>query len=99
MREDPALRTNLVLANGTENAADVDVTLLSDSGASLGTKRYSLPPLGMTQVGRVVRELGVSGDMASARLLISTPTAGGAVAAYASTIDNATNDPRTLLAR
>jgi acetyl-CoA carboxylase beta subunit len=53
----------------------------------------------MTQVSRVVRDLGVSGDVSGARLVLSTPTAGGAFAAYASIIDAGTNDPRTLLPR
>lgn len=51
----------------------------------------------MTQVTRVVRDLGVSAGFAGGRLVLSTPTAGGALAAYAALIDNATNDPRTLL--
>ncbi len=51
----------------------------------------------MTQVTRAVRDMGVSGDITGARLVLSTPTGGGAFAAYASVIDNATNDPRTLL--
>jgi hypothetical protein len=33
------------------------------------------------------------------RVAISTPTPGGLVAAYASVIDNTTNDPRTILPR
>ena len=53
----------------------------------------------MTQVGHVVRDLGVSGDVVGARLVLATPTPGGAFAAYASAIDNTTNDPRTLLPR
>ena len=51
----------------------------------------------MTQVSHVVRELGVSANVSGARLVVSTPTAGGAFAAYASVIDAKTNDPRTLL--
>jgi hypothetical protein len=51
----------------------------------------------MTQVTRVVRDMGVSGDVTGARLVLSTLTPGGAFAAYASAIDNTTNDPRTLL--
>ena len=53
----------------------------------------------MTQLTRVVRVLGVAADTAGARLVLATPTAGGAFAAYASVIDNTTNDPRTLLPR
>src|SRR5207237_5307581 len=83
----------------TEDALDVDVTLVAETGGVLGTpaKRYTLPPLGMTQVSRVVRDLGVTTDVSGARLVVSTPSAGKSFAAYASAIDNVTNDPRTLL--
>ena len=99
VREDDAFRTNLILANAIGAPLDVDVALVADTGVTLGTKRYSLPPLGMTQVSHVVRDLGVAANLSGARLVLSTPTAGGAFAAYASTIDNTTNDPRTLLPR
>jgi 6-phosphogluconolactonase (cycloisomerase 2 family) len=99
VREDEAFRTNLILANATGAPLDIDVALVADTGATLGTKRYSLPPFGMTQVGHVVRDLGVAANVSGARLILSTPTAGGAFAAYASAIDNTTNDPRTLLPR
>jgi hypothetical protein len=99
VREDGSFRTNLILANGSESAADVDVSLVSEAGAVLGSRRFPLPALGMTQVSRVVRELGVTVNLAGARLVLSTPTTGGAFAAYASVIDARTNDPRTLLPR
>ena len=99
VREDASFRTNLVLANGTESACAVDVSLVSDAGAVLASRRWDLPPLGMTQVTRVVRELGIAASVAGARLVLSTPTPGGAFAAYASVIDDRTNDPRTLLPR
>ena len=97
VREDGAFRTNLILANATEDFLDVDVALVSSAGALLGSSRYRLPPLGMTQVSRVVRALGVAGDVTGGRLVLSTPALGQGFAAYAATIDNATNDPRTLL--
>ena len=97
VREDASFRTNLVLANATDAALDVDASLVAEDGALLGTRRVPLPPAGMTQVSRVVRELGVPAAVAGARLVLSTPTAGGAFAAYAAVIDAATNDPRTLL--
>ena len=99
VRENSAFRTNLILANATASPLDVDVTLVAESGTTLAAKRYSLPPLGMTQVSRVVRDLGVSSDVAGVRAALSTPTAGGSFAAYASVIDATTNDPRTLLPR
>ncbi len=99
IREDASFRTNLVLANGGTSAVDVDVALVAETGATLGSRRFPLLPLGMTQVSHVARELGVSSNVSGARLVVSTPTPGGAFAAYASVIDNRTNDPRTLLPR
>ncbi len=99
IREDASFRTNLVLANGSEAACDVDVSLVSEGGTLLGTRRVPLPPLGMTQLTRVVRELGVTVAVSGARLVLSTPTASGAFAAYASVVDEKTGDPRTLLPR
>jgi hypothetical protein len=99
VREDAAFRTNVILCNTTPASLDVDAVLVAAGGPTLASKRYTLPPLGMTQVARVVRDMGVSGDVTGARLVLSTPTPGGAFAAYASTIDNTTNDPRTLLPR
>ena len=40
---------------------------------------------------------GVAADVTGARLVLSTDTSGSAFSAYASVIDNVTNDPRTLL--
>ena len=46
VREDASFRTNLVLANATEAPLDVDVALVADSGAALGSSRVSLPRSG-----------------------------------------------------
>lgn len=97
IREDSAFRTNLILSNTTGAAVDVDLNLVAENGSALGNKRVTLPPLGMTQVTRVVRDLGVAANVTGARLMLSTATTGGAFSAYASVIDNVTNDPRTLL--
>lgn len=99
VREDGAFRTNLVLANASEVAGEAIVTLVSAGGSALGSRTVPLPPLGMTQVTRVVRDLGLSGDVTGARLVLSTTTPGTAFAAYATVIDDVTNDPRTLLPR
>ena len=99
IREDSSFRTNLILANAGTAQVKVTGTLLSASGAVLGAGDWTLDPLGMTQVTGVVRDLGVTGNIRDAQLLLTTSTTGGAFAAYASIIDNITNDPRTLLPR
>jgi acetyl-CoA carboxylase beta subunit len=87
-----------MLANATESALDVDVALVGASGgAPLATRRVPLGPLGFAQLN-VANDLGVDGVSAAA-FVLSTPTTGGAFAAYASAIDRATGDPRTLLPR
>jgi acetyl esterase/lipase len=98
VREDDSFRTNLVLANATESEVEVDVAFVDPGGATLATRRLALSPLGMTQATRVARSMGVAGN-AGGRLVLSTPTPGGAFAAYAALIDAGTGDPRTLLPR
>lgn len=99
IREDSAFRTNLVVANASASEASVALELLGEDGARLGTGTVTLPPLGMTQLSRVVRALGATGDVAGARLVLEPSTPGASVAAYAVLIDATTGDPRTLLPR
>lgn len=96
LRDDASARTNLVLANASLFQVTVELTLSGPDGAVLGHATWELPPLGMTQVASAVSALGGSaaGD---AYLVVRVATAGGAVAAYASVVDNGTNDPRTIL--
>lgn len=95
VRQDGSFRTNLMLANATEAAIDVDVALVGASGATLASTRVEVGPLSFAQ-RNVANDIGVSG-VSGATLVVSTPTAGGRFAAYASSIDQATGDPRTLL--
>ena len=94
-RQDGSFRTNLMLANATEGAIDVDVAVVGADGAALASSRVEVGPLSFAQ-RNVASDLGVSG-VPGATLVVSTPTEGGRFAAYASAIDQATGDPRTLL--
>jgi hypothetical protein len=100
VRDDSNFRTNLILCGTTEFVSvDAELTLVGPDGTVGGTNRYPLPPLGMTQVSRVVLALGGPANLSGVRLDLSTPIQDAAFAAYASVIDNVTNDPRTLLPR
>ena len=99
IREDSQFRTNLILANAVEKEVLVTVSLFAADGNRLAARDVKLPPLGMTQISRVVRELGVPTPVKDARITLSTSTPGASVTGYASVIDNVTNDPRTLLLR
>jgi len=98
IRESASFRTNLVLANPTEVPVTAHVVLFAADGTQIGAQDVALPPLGMTQLSRVAALLGAP-TLDLGRLSVSTATPGGLVAAYASVIDNVTNDPRTLLPR
>ncbi len=98
IRENSAFRTNLVLANPTEIPVTVHVALFAADSTPVGAQDVPLAALGMTQLTRVAALLGAA-PLDVGRIAVSTPTPGGLVAAYASVIDNGTNDPRTLLPR
>jgi len=97
--EGDGFRTNLILASNASALTTVDATLVSPAGATLATKSYSVPPNGMTQIDRVVRDMGVSGLVNGARLVLSSSTSGTAFTAFASVIDEVTNDPTAVEAR
>ena len=99
VRDDSSFRTNLVLTNAVEKEIDVDLNLFAGDGSVLGSLRVHLAPLGMTQVNGVSGALGATGAVKGARLVLSTPTPGGAFAAYASVINNGNGDPRILAPR
>jgi len=98
VRQDDRFRTNLMLANAGESTVEVDVALFAaPGGAPLATRRVPVGSLGFAQLN-VLNDLGVDG-ISGAAFVLSTSTPGGAFAAYASSIDRATGDPRTLLPR
>ncbi len=99
IREGDGFRSNLVLASNANVSRAVDAVLVSPAGAALAAKSYSVPPNGMTQINRVVRDMGVSGQVTGARLVLSSSTSGAAFAAFVSVIDESTNDPTSVIAQ
>ena len=97
--DDASFRTNLILTNATSIPVAVSLALRGADGTSLGSSTVQLLPLEMTQVSQVARTLAGGANVTNSTLVLTTSTSGGAFAAYASVIDNGTNDPRTLLAR
>ena len=93
IREGDGFRSNLVLASNASVPTTIDAALVSPAGETLASKSYSVPPNGMTQINRVVRDMGVSGSVTGARLVLSSSTPGAAFTAFASVIDEVTNDP------
>jgi len=99
IREGDGFRSNLILASNANVSTTVDAALVSPAGTSLAAKSYSVPPNGMTQINRIVRDMGVSGPITGARLVLSSPTPNAAFTAFASVIDETTNDPTAVEAK
>ena len=87
-----AFRTNLGLVETAGENATVAVDLVRSDGTVLATLTRTLKPRESVQLLRVLdgRDLGAS-PAATARVRITSAT--GRVVAYASVIDNITNDP------
>ncbi len=85
-------RTNIGMDNPGDSPASVQVSLINNSGSVEAEKRYSVAPHGMMQVNNILRDLkgwpsatGLSGYL---RLQADQP-----IHAWASEIDNGTDDP------
>lgn len=95
IRQNSSFRTNLMLASAVDSIVDVDVFLMSSTGTIMGSKRLRLGPLSRAQLN-VASDFDVN-NLDGGAFVISSPTPGALVGAYASSIDAATADPRTLL--
>jgi hypothetical protein len=93
-------RTNLGLAEGLGQAANVVVTLFDDKGMIVAQKAVPLKPFespSPQQLGAFFNGAVVGGgslpNIADGRLEVSVTSDTGKVTAYASVLDNATQDP------
>jgi hypothetical protein len=91
-------RTNLGLVNATGESAAVEVDLFTAGGQLLGTVSRQLRPFEYRQLDRVF-ELVTIGEVADGYAVVRPITAGAAVFAYASIVDNLTGDPIAVIPR
>ena len=97
LEESASYRTNLVVANTGLTQISVTGTLYGSDGLAMGSVSWTVPALGMIQVNRVVSAIAPGLSISNAMVVLSTSTPNGSFVAYASVIDNVTNDPRTVL--
>jgi hypothetical protein len=95
LRENDAFRSHIGFTNTSSEPARLEVSLLDATGSVLDVLAVDLGPSEWVQVHRPLRNLVQVGglDAASARVEVET---GSGVFAYASVIDNATNDATTV---
>ncbi len=89
-------RTNVGFANLLDEECDVQLQLLDDAGAELGSSStVTVPARGWVQSNDVFSALG-AGEHDLGTAVVEVLTSGGAVWAYASVIDNRTGDATTI---
>jgi hypothetical protein len=85
-------RTNLGFVNTTDLTVWVRMDAYYASGLLLGSKNKKLLPYGHHQVNEVFKQWG-NLNVEDGYIIVSTATSGGAFFAYASVVDNMTDDP------
>ncbi|HEV8432369.1 MAG TPA: hypothetical protein VGR95_03075, partial [Thermoanaerobaculia bacterium] len=86
-----AYRTNFGLVEGAGEPADVVLTVFDNAGNVLGTINQSLLPSEHVQLNSLLAAHNIALTDGRVEVAVTSPT--GRVSAYASTIDNQTNDP------
>jgi hypothetical protein len=97
LRQNADYRTNVGFLNLAESDATVTVTFHDAAGTSIGaTVTATVPARRWVQLLTPLVTSG-AGETAQAWAEVTVTSAGGAVWAYASVIDNHTGDPATVL--
>jgi PKD repeat protein len=96
LRKLSAFRTNVAVANLGAAPATVRVQLHGADGTAIGSPRLlTAPANGMVQDNDIFRKSG-AGDQVLAYATVEVETEGARVFAFASLIDNTTNDPTLI---
>jgi len=90
-----AFRTNFGLVEGSGSPAQVQLTLFNGAGQQLATNTFNLQPYELQQFsfGNAFPNVNVDDARVEAKVLSDT----GKISAYASVLDNKTNDPLLVL--
>src|SRR5262245_41786571 len=92
------LRTNIGINNPANNEASVTIKLFNAEGIELGSLPTSVPPHGMTQINHVIRQVLARTEMTGLQGYIRVE-ATQPVIAWASQIDNTTDDPGLVISQ
>jgi hypothetical protein len=92
VEQSAAFRTNLGLAELSGDQVTVEVTAAVPGGLTAPIKQYTLGANEFRQVGVILNDMGIP-EAYNARISIRVVDGGGSVSAYASVVDNSTQDP------
>lgn len=94
LEQSGAFRSNLGWVEVTGNPCSIQVQRIDGNGVVLASQTYSVQPYAVVQKNQVLNELG--GPGANQRLRISVVSGSGKVLAFASRLDNTSQDPSTI---
>jgi len=92
LQNDAVARTNIGVVNACDLTIEVDVAFFAADGSSLGAAQLDLEPFASSQMNNVFSRKAM-GDVNDAFAIVTSSTDGAAFFAYASVVDNQTNDP------
>jgi hypothetical protein len=95
LRQDGVFRSNIGLLNGGDAAASLRLGLHDASGAELASEVVTLAAGVRTQLNQPFASLAGREDLVAGYATVTVETGNGIVA-YASVIDNRSNDPTTI---
>ncbi|RLE20008.1 MAG: hypothetical protein DRJ61_08365 [Acidobacteria bacterium] len=93
LSDSQSARTNIGLVNLGEAAITIRLDLRNEAGERLALRSVNLGPRESTQLNAPLRAAAGGADVEAGFAKVWTVTAGGRFSAYASRIDNTTNDP------
>ena len=93
MSENDALRANLGCVNGVNDNVPIKITLFDEAGAELGTETMSLAPWSNNQINKIFGDYAPTNGYADVTSIKAT----AGYYCYGSVLDNASNDPTTIL--
>jgi PKD repeat protein len=88
-------RTNIGLVSACARPMDIEIELFDGEGRPLGTTHTLLQANGVHQLNDVFRQM-TDEVVTNGRAVVRTPTAQCSFYAYASVVDNGTNDPTLI---
>ncbi len=98
VKETELFRTNLGINNPSETTANVDMALVDRDGIIQGVKSLDVPAGGMVQINGIINDINGDGTVkvTDGNLILESDQI---ISAWASEIDNQTNDPSLLLSK
>jgi hypothetical protein len=96
--ENARMRTNLGIDNLSDQTANVNLTLVDKDGLVVASKTVQVAPRGLKQINSIIRFLneGAPSNEMHGNIYLESDQP---IRAWASQIDNTTNDPSMLLSR